>query len=253
VTWKLDSESDELVTAVRKVAAALGDPGPTERPRHSLEVLALVDRCRSMLVATHLLLERGFVHEAVMLGRPLFTDSLMLAEYAAANETRRVELVMGWSIASLGAVEGLFRDARRLRGKDVAAALTGLAERRKAHEDYARRHGARLKAWWPDAHAKELALKHGREDEYGALLVTQQFVHGATSAISARYTKVTEDTVEVGGPAVDLETWGRSAALFAANSMLHAARAGCSIFAWQEPPRIDELFEKIEQASDELG
>jgi hypothetical protein len=187
-----------------------------------------------------------------MLGRPLFTDSLMLAEYASANERRRVELVMGWSMASLAAVEGIFLDARRLRGKDVAAALTGLTERRREYEDYARRHGARSRAWRPDDHAKELALKHGREDEYGAFLVTQQFVHGATSAISARYSKVTEDTVAVGGPAVDLETWGRSAALFAANSMLHAARAGCAIFGWREPPQIDELFEKIKQASDEL-
>jgi hypothetical protein len=65
-------------------------------------VLALFDRCRSLLGAIRLLLAHGFVHEAVMLGRSLFTDSLMLAEYASADERRRVELVIGWSIASLG-------------------------------------------------------------------------------------------------------------------------------------------------------
>jgi hypothetical protein len=65
-------------------------------------VLALFDRCRSLLGAIRLRLAHGFVHEAVMLGRSLFTDSLMLAEYASADERRRVELVIGWSIASLG-------------------------------------------------------------------------------------------------------------------------------------------------------
>jgi hypothetical protein len=254
VTWKLDSATNDLAAAVRKVGADIGDTEPVKRPRHSLEVLGLFDRCRSLFAATHLLLTHRFVHEAVMLGRPLFTDSLMLTEYASANETQRVELVMGWSIASLAAVEGIFLDARRSRGKDVAAALTGLAERRREYEEYARRQGVeRLRAWQPDDHAKRLASKHGREDEYGALLVTQQFVHGSTSAVSTRVSKIAEDTVEVGGSAVDLESWGRAAALFGANSMLHAARAGCGIFGWQEPPKVEELFQRVKQASDDLG
>jgi hypothetical protein len=105
------------------------------------------------------------------------------------------------------AVEGPFRDAGS-RGEDVAEALSKLAERRAELEEYARRHGAGSRSWQPDDHAKQLALKHGRGDEYTALLVANQFVHGATAAISERYSQVTENTVEVGGPAVELETWG---------------------------------------------
>lgn len=93
---------------------------------------------------------------------------------------------------------------------------------------------------------KRLALKHGRADEYTALLVTNQFLHGGTAAVSGRYSQVTENTVEVGGPAVELETWARDAGLFAANSMLHAARAACAIFGWEEPPELEELLQRIE-------
>jgi hypothetical protein len=62
----------------------------TERIWHELEILALFDRCRSLHRAVLVLLSHdGFVHEAVMLGRPLFTDSLALAELAAVDEKRR--------------------------------------------------------------------------------------------------------------------------------------------------------------------
>lgn len=247
--WRLDSETMDVMTAASKLVGELGGGELAERPRHSLDVLALFDRCRSLLGAIRLLLAHGFVHEAVMLGRPLFTDSLMLAEYASADERRRVELVIGWSIASLGAVEGLFRDAGS-RGEDVAEALSKLAERRAELEEYARRHGAGSRSWQPDDHAKQLALKQGRGDEYTALLVANQFVHGATAAVSERYSQVTENTVEVGGPAVELETWARDAGLFAANSALHAARAACAIFGWEEPPELEALLRRIKAIID---
>jgi len=51
-----------------------------EVPRHYLDFLALFDRCRSMLGAVRLLLEHDASHEAIVLCRPLLTDSLALAE-----------------------------------------------------------------------------------------------------------------------------------------------------------------------------
>ena len=50
----------------------------------------------------------------LILGRPLFTDSLMLTELAAAAETRRVQLVVGWWMKGLAELEGIVaREARR--------------------------------------------------------------------------------------------------------------------------------------------
>ena len=251
MAWQLDSGTADLMVAVRKAAAALGDPDPVERPRHSLEMLGLVDRCKSLFAATHLLLERGFVHEAVILDRPLFTDSLFLAEYASVDEQRRVELVIGWSKASIASLESLFRDGAA-DAQTLAARRTQSAARHKELEEYARRHNARSKRWQPDEHAKDLAIKHGREDGFRTLVVVQQFVHGATSATAGRYSKVAEDTVEVGGPAVDLDSWAEAAGLFAADSMLHATRAACRIFDWQEPLELDDLFQQVERAAENL-
>jgi hypothetical protein len=64
-------------------------------------VVAPFDRWRSLLGAIRLLIAHNFAHEAVMLGRALFTDSLTLAEYAARDERGRAELVIGWSMAGL--------------------------------------------------------------------------------------------------------------------------------------------------------
>jgi hypothetical protein len=44
--------------------------------------------------------EFDFGQEATALGRSLITESLMLMELAAADETRRVELVVGWELAT---------------------------------------------------------------------------------------------------------------------------------------------------------
>lgn len=85
----------ERMTRVSLLAGSLGGGEHSDRPPYDVEVLALFDRCRSLLGAVRLLLAHNFVHEAVMLGRPLFTDSLALAEFAAVDERRRGELVVG--------------------------------------------------------------------------------------------------------------------------------------------------------------
>jgi hypothetical protein len=173
-------------------------------------VLGLFDRCKSLLAAIGVLLTNDFVHEAVMLGRPLFTDSLMLAEYASAEKARRAELGVGWEMAGLADLEGIYRDASS-RGDDVTEQLTALAERRTKIEAYGRRHGVKTRAWRPDEHAKELAIKHGRGDEYPAMLLTHHFVHGSTMAASQRYSAAADGTIEVGGPAAQLEPWAMDA------------------------------------------
>jgi hypothetical protein len=113
-----------------------------------------------------------------MLGRPLFTDSLALPEFAAVDERRRGELVVGWASGSLSELEAIIRHAHS-PGEDVSDELVALGRRRAGLEAYARSNGFGTKQWRPDDHAKTLAEKHGRGEEYAALLVTHQFVHGS--------------------------------------------------------------------------
>ena len=105
-----------------------------------------------------------FGQEAVALARSLVTESLMLMELAAADETRRFELVVGWELSTLDQLEGLWHEAKaRGHRADVAdAALEMAAEKKRAVEAYARSHGAGTRWWRVDE--KALADKHGRAD-----------------------------------------------------------------------------------------
>jgi hypothetical protein len=232
----------DRMTRVSLLAGSLGGGATSERPRHDLEVLGLFDRCRSLLGAVRLLLAHNFVHEAVMLGRPLFTDSLALAEFAAVDARRRGELVVGWALGGLADLEGIVRHASSPSEDASDEQLFDLGPRRAELEAYARRHGFSTKHWRPDDHAKTLAEKHGRGGEYAALLITHQFVHGSANAVSQRYSKATDDTVAIGGPAAQLEVWASDAGNFASYSTLHAARAACKIFGWAEPSELAELL-----------
>jgi len=92
-----------------------------ERPVHERKIMALFDRCRSRFGAVRLLAKveaPDFGQQATVLARPLITESLMLMELAAADETRRVELVVGWELATLDDLEGLWREGQA-RGHDV--------------------------------------------------------------------------------------------------------------------------------------
>jgi hypothetical protein len=118
----LSDDVKQLLTEVAELARRLARL-PVEAQAHldsiTVSVLALFDRCRSTFGAVLLLLKARFVHEAVLLGRPLFTESLMLAEWAAAEERRRKKLVVGWWLKSIADHTGLLLEAQA-RGDDVS-------------------------------------------------------------------------------------------------------------------------------------
>jgi hypothetical protein len=244
-------EVSDLMTKTGELVAALGGGEFSKQPRHHLEILALFDRCRSMLGAIHLLLLNNFVHEAVLLGRPLFTDSLAMTELASVDERKRGSLALGLEMASLAQLEGIFSDIET-RGEDMSRGFDFIKTRRAQVEGYAHRHGFDTGQWMPDDHAKRLAERHGRAPEYGAFRITQHFVHGTTIALSQRYSVVGEQTVEVGGPAAEFEAWANDAGLFATSSTLDAARAACKIFGWDEPAEIEALLVECENLAKEL-
>src|SRR5262245_3311648 len=129
----------DLLTKASECVAGLGGHEMVGDP-HDADVLALFDRCRSMLGAIRLLLWQDFVHEAVLLGRPLFNDSLTLAELARVEYSRRAELVIGWKMASLADLEGVALH-QQSRGDDATEELQWIAEQRAQVEEYARRLG----------------------------------------------------------------------------------------------------------------
>jgi hypothetical protein len=124
-----------LLERIDKMCAAIGDKEAAERPRHYVVFIAVFDRCRSMLGAVHLLVGRGFAHEALMLCRSLLTDSLTLAEIAEAGEEGRAKLAVAWELHGLADLEGALIEGAR-QGHDVGEHLDAVKLRRDELDAY---------------------------------------------------------------------------------------------------------------------
>jgi hypothetical protein len=181
----------------------------------------------------------------MILNRPLFTDSLALAELAAASETERGSMMVGRHLADLAPLEGLAHERARV-GTDPTPALAKLADRRRAVEAYAAQYGYGTRHWKPDdQNLRDMAERHGRAPEYVALLVMHQFVHGATEATGDRIAVDDDGSVTVGGSASRGKPLEREIGMHASHSLLHATRSTSVIFGWPEPPELQPLMNEI--------
>jgi hypothetical protein len=88
----LDAEIGGVLKRVRRLLGSIGGGEIRELLTHYVGIIALFDRSRNLFAAIHVLLREGFPHEAMILARPLLTDSLALQELAAADEERRRSL-----------------------------------------------------------------------------------------------------------------------------------------------------------------
>jgi hypothetical protein len=243
----LERDVRNLLSEVAGLAESIGDPEAIERTTTQYEIATLFDRCRGMFGAAVLLLDNGFVHEAAIFCRPLFTDSLVLAETATANETRRIELVVGRRLAALADIEGIFRELQARGDDEVAPNIEYVAEQRRKAEEYARRHGAGTKHWDPSDDVKGLAERHDRGIEYAGYRMTSHFVHGSPAITQERGSLGDDDVVRVGGPAIKVDVWETASALFAAYSLALACRATCKVLGYPEPDRLNAAIKRIEE------
>jgi hypothetical protein len=166
----------------------------------------------------------------------------MLLEVASADHKRRVELVVGYELATLADFEGILREAES-RGDDASEQLAAVATRRASVERYAQRHDARTRRWQPNE--KQLADKHVNGEGYLDFRMAHHFVHGSTFASQQRYSP-RGDVVIIGGPAAS-QDWTRGALLSASQSMVFAVRGVCRILGWPEPPEVPGLLTRIDQ------
>ncbi|MGB0098218.1 MAG: hypothetical protein WBP81_37475 [Solirubrobacteraceae bacterium] len=242
----LEQSLRDLLNEVGKVCGRVGRE--LEAEPYQVAIVSLFDRCRSMFGAVRVLLDHDFAQEAVVLGRPLFTESLMLTELADLDEPRRVALVVGWWLAGLTSLEGIVREGIALG--DDGDELAAIAARRDELQRYVADRGVKSR---PFPQEKDLARTHGRAREYLDFRLTHHFVHGTAMAAEERLTKRADGTYVVGGPGADVETWAPPAGLFAATSLLLATRAVCRIFGWQEPPELPGLLRKCDDVIVELN
>lgn len=245
----MESTLDKALALMSDVERAAGIDIPVSKwPNHVGRLMALYARCMSTFRAIGLLLRSGaHSHEAVILTRPLLTDSLALMEFASVDETRRITLILGWVEAGHSDFDNLFRDVES-RGRDVTEARARLAEWRQEAAAYAEKHDVNPRKWKPDSNVKALARKHGRTDEYGSYLMAHWFVHGSMAAVS-QWLVAQEDGSFVVGSATGApqEPWATGAALSACGSILHACRAFRSLLGLPEPDELNALMERAEE------
>jgi hypothetical protein len=234
---------DLMVRVSRATAFRLQGPRPAEFGVVEAYAVALHVRCHSLLGAAHLLLREGYVHEAAIMGRPLFSDSLLLAELAASDPITQGSLVVGMSLDGIARHEKYLR-AREDEGVDVTAERKRLEEGRRGEERLAREHGYSTKHREPDERLDLLAARHGRSSEYSTLLLTHQFVHGATGVVLDRVGRDGEKAV-IGTHIAQAKPWVRDFGIFVARSMLHAARALYALLGWTRPPELDALLVEV--------
>jgi hypothetical protein len=238
-----------LADEVSGVIGELGSGEVAELGSHYLDILGIFDRCRSGLGAVRLATKGGFTHEALALGRQIFTESLMLAELAAVSPTERQRIVLGWHLEAIISWEGIFREAELAGKGDHSEELARAAAAKNALRQRAKSAGVKVKTWKVDE--KKLAVKHGRRNEYLDFRVSHHFVHGSSFAVGLRWSRSAEKTYLVGGHAADTGGWAAPALLFATDSALFAARSACSIFGWEDPG-LEALVERLETLAVEL-
>lgn len=256
----LEIQLDAVMDRADEVLNGLRGGSAVQRPLHYLNAAALFDRCHSLYGAIRHLLSRNFTHEAAMLLRALFTDSLFLTELGNGDERRRAELLIGWELATIADWEGMAREAVA-RGLSDGAELEDHAHRRLQIQEYVRRTGLFREGEMPrnvrpDANVKQLADAHGRGDAFLDYRVMHHFVHGSTFATRVRFSRSTdashaEDVILIGGPAADVDTYRLGAGLMATDSVLLAARALCLLVKRQEPVEIASLLSELERISEE--
>ena len=154
-----------------------------ESPYHDTFVIGMYMRARSLhdAIARHLLPAR-LSNEAMILGRPLFEESVRLGFVAELDDQRRAAHIVWWAddsyqrdIHELKAGEAILGEA----GETIAS----LEKQRRQLAEYARARAISPRRM-PDT--KAAALKLGRRADFHAFVFSHQFVHGGHVSVVAR-------------------------------------------------------------------
>lgn len=252
----MDLSKDEAIAAIKKQVAvdvvrrlreALGNPAEegVELPTPDAHLLPMYARTRSLFSGISELLEADLAGEAMILARPLFTESLWLQHSAAVGDDRH-SYVLGWVLDSLNRRERLFREGHRVGlTEDLLTALKVLGGEREKVRRYMKRHRLVQKKF---PNEKRLAALYGRDEDYWAYEFAHQLVHGSEVAHLWR-TERREGLLIVAmeGGREGIEA---GVARFAGHSILHSHAAALRLFADSEFQEFGALWEELDHCTE---
>lgn len=150
-------------------------------------MMALLQRQRSLYGAICRLLEvAGMTAEAMILGRPLFEESVFLDFVSRAPETVRYGHTLHYESDGLKRARHAFEALKREHPEDGAEldqVTAAVEQQRGAIQRLAERRGYRLQF---SGDTEFMAKKLGRTEDLLAYEWANQFVHGRTFALRAR-------------------------------------------------------------------
>lgn len=187
------------------------------------------------------LLDEGFAHEAAIVARSLFEDSIRLAVLRQAGDNR-TGYVFSWLMESMKHAERMLREGERDGRFDPVERDRVIQARRARLMADAARFG--VTGRWPRFGSDEqMARQVGWHGEYHMYLYATQLVHGAETAYffesdpvgdADNPGQIAEPTYEVRGVAVGL----------AVTSVLRAHIAVAEMLGWAGAPEAQALLDE---------
>jgi hypothetical protein len=240
-----------LREAIRIAASAGG--GGVSMETLTQSAFGILVRGIRLARAALVLMEQRLHGEALIFGRSLFEDSLIMAELAYDKANRRARLLR-WQYDSLSEMENLYRAIKPsgLPDDSWADMPAEIGAHRKALEDIGKREGIKAKRV---SQPKEAAKRYGRQHDYWTYEWAHEMVHGSDAA-HALYRKT--DPVVPGQPQnvyvlteVDNPVLATGCANWCARSLLQSAGSACVIFG-RDPLEADEAFQRSNQLEETL-
>jgi hypothetical protein len=190
-------------------------------------VVAIYDACRHRYAAVRLLVTRGFGSEAVGPATAIYRDALLLIDLADATPDMRARQLAGLD------QDGVERAERLLPELQHSSTSGSHAEK-----------GEAAPLWRPDYDA--IARRAGIAREWASAQLAAHATDHPAIASRARYSRVSEDTVMVGGPHATEREMDKVAIVIATEALLRATRAVCIGLDWPEPGEVSTALTTLE-------
>lgn len=201
-------------------------------------------RCMSLFRSIILLLSNNQPEEALMLWRPLFTDSLRIRELEAAGKKDRIAIQLGHFASSLERTKDRAQEAKR-QGitDDITKELAQIEKQKRALEGYRKKLGIdKLKQFSSE---KNLIKKLNLKVDFWTFLYSHGFVHGEDIAQIHRRRRIEHTSVlAFFSHTADPELLG-GVGLAAAQLILDTHESAGKMLGWETSPELPKLLSAI--------
>ena len=209
--------------------------------------ILMIQRGLSNFESIAQLARHGKIDDALMLGRPLFEDSVLLQHVARKPEDKRNARIVGHQHASWSAwIDALqLVTPEQLHGRNPAELVDEARREIEILDTYCSAHG-HSKNTTPLSY-RATAVGLGRDRECVAYDISNQLLHTRGVPLAGRFKHVGDGKISL-----NLRDEHSSALLplltyWSASSMLHSLVAVATVMNWRVPEQVDGMFKYLQR------